>query len=87
MRTSLQRTRSCNNQTSIFRTLIIDVLSRQAEDSNGNMIGSEFIGCDPRWSPPLFLQQSPHQLQRRVGVPLRLREEIQNLTLIVDDSP
>ena len=30
----------------IIRTLIVDVLSRQAEGSNGDVIGPEFIGCD-----------------------------------------
>ena len=29
----------------IIRTLIVDVLSRQASD--GDVIGPEFIGCDP----------------------------------------
>ena len=32
----------------IVRTLVIDVLSGQAEGSNCDMIGSESIGCDPR---------------------------------------
>ena len=31
----------------IIRTLIVDVLSRQAEGSDGDVIGPEFIGCDP----------------------------------------
>ena len=31
----------------IIRTLIINVLCRQGEDPKGDMIGSEFIGCDP----------------------------------------
>ena len=50
----------------VLRTLVIDVLSRQAEGSNRDMIGSRSIGCDPRWHPPVLLQQ----LQRRLGVPL-----------------
>ena len=54
----------------IVRTLVIDVLSRQAEGSNRGMIGSESIGCDPRWRPLVLLQQFPQQLQRRSGVPL-----------------
>jgi len=36
----------------IVHTLIIDFLSRQAEGSNRDMIGSEFIGCDPGCPPP-----------------------------------
>ena len=71
----------------IIRTLIIDVFSRKAEGSKSDMIGPEFIGCDPSWRPPLLLQQLPHQLQRRLGIPLRLHEEIQNLALIVDGTP
>jgi len=71
----------------IVRTLIIDVLSRQAEGSNRDMIGSEFIGCDPGWHPPVLLQQFPHQLQRGPGVPLGLHEKIQNLAFIVDGTP
>ena len=63
----------------IVRTLFIDVLSRQAKGSNRDMIGSEFIGCDALWHPPVFLQQFPHQLQRRPGVPFGLYEKIQNL--------
>ena len=31
----------------IIRTLIVDVLSRQTEGSNGDVIGPEFIGCNP----------------------------------------
>ena len=54
----------------VLRTLVIDVLSGQAEGSNCDMIGSESIGCDPRWRPPVLLQQFPQQLQRRPGVPL-----------------
>ena len=54
----------------VLRTLVIDVLSRQAEGLNRDMIGSEAIGCDPRWRPPVLLQQFPQQLQRRPGVPL-----------------
>ena len=41
----------------IIRTLIVDVLSRQAEGSNGDVIGPEFIGCNPGGCPALFLQQ------------------------------
>ena len=72
---------------SIVRTLIIDVLSRQAEGLKRDVITSEFIGCDPGWRAPLFLQQLPHQLQRCLGAPARLHEEIQNLTFIVDGAP
>ena len=54
----------------VLRTIVIDVLSRQAEGSNRGMIGSESIGCDPRWRPPMLLQQFPQQIQRRPGVPL-----------------
>ena len=54
----------------VLRTIVIDVLSGQAEGSNCDMIGSESIGCDPRWRPPVLLQQFPQQLQRRPGVPL-----------------
>ena len=49
----------------VLRTIVIDVLSGQAEGSNRDMIGSESIGCDPRWRPPVLLQQFPQQLQRR----------------------
>ena len=56
--------------STIVRTLTIDVFSRQAEGPKCDMIGSEFIGCDPSWRPPLFLQQFPHLLQRCLGVPL-----------------
>ena len=35
----------------IVRTLVIDVLSRQAEGSKCDMIGSGSIGCNPRWRP------------------------------------
>ena len=68
----------------IIRTPIVDVLSRQVEGSNGDVIGPEFIGCDPGGWPALFLQQLTHQLQRCLGVPLRLHEEIQDLAFIVD---
>ena len=71
----------------IIRTLIVDVLSRQAEGSNGDVIGPEFIGCNPGGCPALFLQQLAHQLQRGFGVPLRLHEEIQDLAFIVDRAP
>ena len=54
----------------VLRTIVIDVLSGQAEGSNCDMIGSESIGYDPRWRPPVLLQQFPQQLQRRPGVPL-----------------
>ena len=67
----------------MIRTLIVDVLSRQAEGSNGDVIGPEFIGCNPGGCPALFLQQFAHQLQRCLGVPLRLHEEIQDLAFIV----
>ena len=43
----------------IVRTLVIDVLSRQVEGSYRDMIGSESIGCDLRWRPPVLLQQFP----------------------------
>ena len=72
---------------SIVRTLIIDVFSRQAEGPKGNMIGLEFIDCDSRWRPALFLQKSPHQLQRCLGIALRLHEEIKDLAFIVDGAP
>ena len=39
----------------VLRTIVIDVLSGQAEGSNCDMIGSESIGCDPRWRPPVLL--------------------------------
>jgi hypothetical protein len=51
------------------------------------MVGPELIGCDPGWRPTLFFQQLPYQLQRRLCIPLRLHEEIQNLALIVDGTP
>ena len=70
----------------IVRTLIIDVLSRQAKGSNRDMIGSEFIGCDALWHPPVLLQQFPHQLQSRPGVPFGLHKKIQNLAFIVDGT-
>ena len=54
----------------IVRTLVIDVLSRQAAGSNRGMIGSVSIGCNPRWRQSVLLQQFPQQLQRRPGVPL-----------------
>ena len=54
----------------VLRTIVIDVLSGQAEGSNCDMMGSGSIGCDPRWRPPVLLQQFPQQLQRRLGVPL-----------------
>ena len=73
--------------STIVRTLTIDVFSRQAEGLKRDMIGPELIGCDPSWRPPLLLQKSPHQLQRRLGIPLRLHEEIQNLAFIVDGTP
>ena len=38
----------------IIRALIVDVLSRQAEGSNGDVIGPEFIGCDPVGGQPCF---------------------------------
>ncbi len=63
------------------------MLSRQTEGSKRDMIGSEFIGHEPGRRPPLFLQQFPHQLQRRIGVPLRLHEEIEDLAFIVDGAP
>ena len=71
----------------IIRTPIVDVLSRRAEGSNGDVIGPEFIGCNPGGCPALFLQQLARQLQRRLGVPLRLHEEIQDLAFIVDRAP
>ncbi len=70
----------------IIRTLIINVLSRQAEGSNCEVIGSEFIGCELGWRPTLFPQQLAHQLQRCYGVPLRLHEAIQDLAFIVDGA-
>jgi hypothetical protein len=73
--------------STIVRTLIIDVLRRQAEGSNCDMIGPEFIGHEPGWRLPLFLQQLPHQLQRRLGVPLQLHEEIEDLASIVGGAP
>jgi hypothetical protein len=54
----------------IVHTLIIDALSGQAKGPKGDMIGSEFIGCDPDWRPPVLLQKFPHQLQCSLGVPL-----------------
>ena len=71
----------------ILSTLIVDVLSHQAEGSNDDVIGPEFIGCDPGGCPALFFQQFAHQLQRCLGVPLRLHEEIQDLAAIVDRAP
>jgi hypothetical protein len=71
----------------IVGTLVMDVFSLQPEGPNCDVIGPEFIGCDPRWRPPLLLQQFPYQLQRRLGVPLRLHEEIQDLAFIVDGAP
>ena len=71
----------------IIRTLMVDVLSRQAEGSNGDVIGPEFIGCDPGGWPALFLQQLAHQLQRCFGVSFRLHEEIQDLASIGDRPP
>jgi hypothetical protein len=71
----------------IVRTLIIDMLSRQAEGAKGDVIRPEFIGCDPRWRPSLLLQQFPHQLQRRPGVPLWLHEKIQDLTFVINGPP
>ena len=71
----------------IIRPLVIDVLSRQAEGSNGDMVGSELIGCDPGRRPPVLMQQFPHQLPRCPGVTLGLHEKIQNLAIIVDGTP
>jgi hypothetical protein len=71
----------------IIRTLFIDVLSRQAEGSNGNMVGSEFISCDPGWRPSLFLQQFPHQFQRCPSIPPGLYEKIEDLAFVVDGTP
>ena len=71
----------------VVRTLIIDVLTRQAEESNCDVVRPEFIRCDPRWRPLLFLQQFPHQLQRCLSVPLRLHEEIEDLAFVINGTP
>ena len=71
----------------IVRTLIMGVLSRQAEGSNGDMVGSELIGCDPGWRPSLFLQQFSYQFQRCLGVSPGLHEKIEDLAFVVDGSP
>ena len=71
----------------IVLTLIVNVFRPQPEGSNGDVIGPEFIGCDPGWCCALFLQQFSHQTQRCPGVPLRLNQEIQNLAFIVDGAP
>ncbi len=54
----------------IIRPLVVNVFNRQAKGPKGDVIGFEFIGRDPGWRPPMFLQQLPHQLQRCLGVPL-----------------
>jgi hypothetical protein len=54
----------------IIGALSINMFSRQAERPKGDMVGFEFIGCDPGWRLSLFLQQFTHQLQRCLGVPL-----------------
>ena len=71
----------------IVCTLIIDVLSRQAEGSNGDMVGSKLIGCDPGRRHSLFFQKFSHQFQRCLRVPPGLDEKIEDLTFIVDGSP
>jgi hypothetical protein len=71
----------------IVRTLIIDVFSRQSKGSICDVIRPEFIGCDPDWYPPLFLQQFPHQLQGCLGVPLRLHEEIEDISFVINGTP
>ena len=73
--------------STIIRPLVIDVLSRQAEGSNGDMVGSELIGCNPGRRHSLFLQQSAHQFQRRLRVPPGLDEKIEDFAFIVDRSP
>jgi hypothetical protein len=71
----------------IVRALIVNVFSRQSKRSKCDVIRPEFIGHEPRWRPPVFLQQLPHQLQRRPGVPLRLHEKIQHLAFVINGTP
>ena len=71
----------------IVRALIIDVFSRQSKRLKCDVVRPEFIGCDPDWCPPLFLQQFPHQLQGCLGIPLRLHEKIQDLTFVINGTP
>ena len=71
----------------IVYTLFIDVLSRQAEGSNGDMVGFEFIGCDPGSCPSLFLEQFSHQFQRCPSIPPGLHEKIEDLAFVVDGTP
>ena len=54
----------------IVLTLIVNVFRPQPEGLNGDVIGPEFIGCDPGWRCALFLQQfSPFSAidPRKVG--------------------
>lgn len=67
----------------VLRKIVIDVLSRQAEGSNGDMVGPEFIGCDSGWRPSLFLQQFSYQFQRCLGVSPGLHEKIEDLAFVV----
>ena len=59
----------------------------QANRSKCNMIGSELIGHDPGWCPPLPLQELPYQLYCCSGITFRLHQKVQDLALIVHGTP
>ena len=72
---------------SMIRAFICNLFLRQTEGSTDDVIGPDFIGCDPGGSPALFLQQCVQQLQRRLGVTFRLHEVIQDLAFSLDPAP
>ena len=55
----------------ILGTIIVDVLSREAEGSNGGVIGPEFIGCDPGNRRTQLEEPAPYALVGNIQTSLR----------------
>ena len=61
--------------------------SRKANVAEGRAVGSPFIGDDSSRCETMLLQQFTHQLQCRPFVALRLNQDVEHLTVLVDRSP
>lgn len=60
---------------------------RQAKIYEGSLIGAQPVGHDAAGCETLFPEQLSHQPLRCVGVASLLRQEVQNLSLIVNSAP
>ena len=72
---------------SIVRVLISDVDHRRHHDAGGGGVGAQLVGDQSSRDTALGFQQRPKESDGCSPIPVRLHEDVQDVTVLVDRAP